>query len=111
MDNLVARQGLTTDQQLMVNSEFEKKKKSKPIAFVLWFFLGGLGIHRFYLGDIGYAIGLIVVLIISWLTFFILFFLPIGIWLLVELFLISGRVDKINNNIELSIVNQIKSIS
>lgn len=26
-------------------------KKSKTIALLLWFFLGGLGIHNFYIGD------------------------------------------------------------
>ena len=30
--------------------------KSKTTAVLLCFFLGGLGIHRFYLGQIGYGI-------------------------------------------------------
>lgn len=31
--------------------EINKKKKRKDIAGLLAFFLGGLGIHKFYLGD------------------------------------------------------------
>ncbi|MGE5703685.1 MAG: TM2 domain-containing protein [Clostridia bacterium] len=107
MNNLVARQSLNTDQQLMVNAEFEKKKKSKGIAYLLWFLLGSLGGHRFYVGDIGLAIGLIVVWIIGWFTLFI----PTLIWLLVDVFLLSGRVDKKNDELEASIIAQVKTIS
>ncbi|NLP20268.1 MAG: TM2 domain-containing protein [Bacteroidales bacterium] len=32
------------------------KDKSLVVAIVLWFFLGLLGIHRFYLGHIGMGI-------------------------------------------------------
>ena len=42
--------------------------KSKLIAIILWFFLGGLGIHEFYLGNPKKAfifIGLIVFAILS----------------------------------------------
>lgn len=107
MDNLIAKQGLTTEQQLLVNGEFDKKKKSKGVSFLLWFFLGGFGAHRFYLGDIGIAIGMIVVCIISWF----LLMIPIGIWMLVELFLISGRVDRINDQIERDIIMKVKSLT
>ena len=30
--------------------------KSVGVAYVLWFFLGGLGIHKFYLGRTGWGI-------------------------------------------------------
>ncbi|MEO0639466.1 MAG: TM2 domain-containing protein, partial [Bacteroidota bacterium] len=30
--------------------------KSKTTAYLLWFFLGGLGIHKFYLGKAGAGI-------------------------------------------------------
>ncbi|MBC2686457.1 TM2 domain-containing protein [Bacillus toyonensis] len=44
MDNLLLKKDLTTDQMVLVTSEFEKKKKSKGLAYLIWFFLGGLGI-------------------------------------------------------------------
>lgn len=58
--------------------------KSKTTAYLLWFFLGGLSAHRFYLGKTGSAI-------------FYLFTLQLlGIGWIIDLFLISGMVDQYN---------------
>ncbi|MHC4427257.1 MAG: TM2 domain-containing protein [Planctomycetota bacterium] len=32
--------------------------KSAPVAYLLWFFLGGFGAHRFYMGRTGSALGM-----------------------------------------------------
>lgn len=58
--------------------------KSKGVAYLLWFFLGWLGIHRFYVGKI--VTGLI------WMFTFGLF----GIGWFIDLFLLSGYVDMYN---------------
>ncbi len=36
---------------LVAQYEYKKRKKSTVSAYVLWFFLGILGAHRFYVGD------------------------------------------------------------
>ena len=60
------------------------KVKSKGVAYLLWFFLGILGAHRFYLGKIGTGI-------------LYLFTAGIfGIGLLVDLFTLGGQVDTYN---------------
>ena len=59
--------------------------KSKTVAFLFWFFLGGLSIHRFYLGKIGSGIIYLLtgqLFLIGWI---------------VDLFLLSGMVDNCNN--------------
>jgi TM2 domain-containing membrane protein YozV len=59
--------------------------KSKTVAFLFWFFLGGLSIHRFYLGKIGSGIIYLFtgqLFLIGWI---------------VDLFLLSGMVDNCNN--------------
>lgn len=70
--------------------------KSIVVAYVLWFFLGQLGIHRFYLGRKGSAIAMLILTIIGWATvaFVVGFFLLgiVGIWLIVDIFLIPGMV-------------------
>lgn len=58
--------------------------KSKLVAYVLWFFLGVFGVHRFYLGKIGSGI----------LYFFTLGIFGIG-WF-IDLFTLGGQVDTRN---------------
>jgi TM2 domain-containing membrane protein YozV len=47
--------------------------KSRTVAVILGFFLGGLGVDRFYLGNIGMGVAK---LLVGWLT--------LGIWPLVD---------------------------
>lgn len=39
---------LTTEERMLINSEIQAKGKNTLVAYILWFFLGSLGIHRFY---------------------------------------------------------------
>lgn len=60
--------------------------KSPIIGFVLSFFLGGFGVDRFYVGDVGLGI-----------LKFILNCCLVGIvWIIVDWFKIMGRVKKDN---------------
>jgi len=69
-----------------------KSNKSKVAAALLCFFLGGFGIHRFYLGYTGLGIAQLVLFIIGWSTLIlgVGLFLVIGveIWVLVDFILI-----------------------
>lgn len=64
------------------------------VAYVLWFFLGQLGVHRFYLGKTTTGIIQAALTVVGWLTVFIFIgwaFLGIlWVWLIVDLFLIPG---------------------
>jgi TM2 domain-containing membrane protein YozV len=60
------------------------KKKSKGIAYALWFFLGLFGGHRFYLGQVG--MGLLMLFTGG------LF----GVLWLIDLFTLSKKVDDYN---------------
>ncbi|MBA7620689.1 hypothetical protein ES703_28043 [subsurface metagenome] len=51
-----AKSELSTDQRLMFDQEYEKKKKSMLAAYLLWFFLGWIGIHKFYLRKTGMGV-------------------------------------------------------
>ncbi|RNA70477.1 TM2 domain-containing protein [Alteribacter keqinensis] len=81
----------------MVQSEFEKKQKSKLIMYLLWWFTGVLGGHRFYLGDVGYGVAL---LLFGWLTLFI--------WPLIDVFFIGKRLEQMNDHLENDIIHQVK---
>lgn len=95
--NLTGRKSELTSQELAIlQIELEKRGKNKIITYVLWWFLGIFGGHRFYLGNTGYAVAM---LLVGWLT--------CGIWMLVDVFFIGKELDRINSEIELQIINEI----
>ncbi|GHE91983.1 hypothetical protein GCM10016455_09980 [Aliiroseovarius zhejiangensis] len=88
---------LTTEQQMLVEQRLANDKKSIVVAYLLWGFLGGFGAHRFYLGKTGSAVGQIILFVLGWLTVaFVVgfaFLIALGIWLLVDAFLIPGMIE------------------
>ncbi|EQA5953968.1 TM2 domain-containing protein [Staphylococcus pseudintermedius] len=90
--NLQAKQNMSQNDLMILRSEMDKKEKSKGVMWLLWFFTRGIGGHRYYLGDIGYAIAM---------TFTLG---GLGFWSLIDAFLISGRLRKKNEEIERDII-------
>lgn len=70
-------------QQMM----FEANRKSVAATYLLWFFVGIFGAHRFYAGSKKTGIAQLVLLIIPILGWALL-----ALWLLADLFLIPGMV-------------------
>lgn len=58
--------------------------KQTGITYVLWLFLGALGVHQFYLGKTGRALSMLFTL--GWLT--------VGLW--IDLFTIPSQVRAVN---------------
>ncbi|TMV06375.1 TM2 domain-containing protein [Ruegeria sediminis] len=87
---------LSTQQQLLVEQRLSNDKKSTGVAYLLWLFLGGLGGHRFYLGRTGSAVTMLILSILGWATVAfmvgLVLLIPLGIWLLVDAFLIPGMI-------------------
>lgn len=84
-------------QRLMV---YDAEKKSVLVAYLLWFFLGGLGAHRFYLGRMGSAVGMLVLflasIVLSIVVVGALGFVVLGLWWLVDAALIPGMASRHN---------------
>lgn len=99
MDNLALKKDLSTEQLAMVQAEVERKKKSKLIMYILWLFTGGIGGHRYYLGDIGYAAGM---------TFTLG---GIGIWALIDVFLIGKRLELKTAILEREAILKVKNLA
>jgi TM2 domain-containing membrane protein YozV len=74
--------------------------KSTAVAYLLWFFLGSLGIHKFYVNKTGMGITYLALSIIGWATtmIFIGWALLAVVWimLLVDLFTLAGQVRNAN---------------
>lgn len=69
--------------------------KTKLISYLLWFFFGGFGGHRFYLGRIKTGIAQLLLTVTG--SFLLVPLIPLLIWLLVDAFLIPRMVDDANN--------------
>lgn len=49
-DNIYLKSQLDTKELLLLDAEVKRSGKSMLVAYVLWYFLGVVGGHRFYLG-------------------------------------------------------------
>jgi TM2 domain-containing membrane protein YozV len=65
---------------------------------LLWFFLGGIGGHRYYLGHICKGIAMTITLG------------GLGIWTLINAFFINKWVDQHNEAVEKQIIDEIRSL-
>lgn len=77
--------------EMLVEQKVANARKSTGAAYLIWFFLGMLGGHRFYLGRTGTAAIMLVLSLLGWVTFFIPWII-LGIWCLIDAFLIPGMI-------------------
>lgn len=100
-DPLLYTQGMTDNQKLLFLSEFNARRKDGTTGLLLALFLGGLGAHRFYLGQTGLGILYLVccwMLIPSIIAFF-------------EAFVMKGRVDRFNSALAMDVATKVKALS
>lgn len=108
---------LTVEQQMLIETRIGNEKKSTLVAYLLWFFLGSLAAHCFYLGKwktgllrlilgvigiLGFTIGGVGLMasttedVAAGATaisgFFGLILLVLGFWLIIDLFTIPKSI-------------------
>lgn len=87
-----------SEQQLSV--KVNVNGKSMIIAYLLWWFLGWAGVHRFYLGRIGTGLGLLALSVIGvataifWVGY--IFLMIMGLWWLLDAFFTQKIVTEEN---------------
>ena len=81
--------GLSSDTRALML--FEANKKTAVVAYLLWFFLGLLGGHNFYLNRTGVAVAQL------FLSITVVGLVIAVVWVLVEAVLIPGWVRNQNN--------------
>lgn len=86
MTELMVQKGMTDAQKMAFQQAYERERKDATVAILLALFLGGLGAHHFYLGNVG--IGVLYAV-------FVWTFVP-SLIALVELFTLKGRVERRN---------------
>ena len=91
------------------NVSLDVNGKNMIVAYAFWWFLGSIGAHRFYLGRSKTAIGMIVLLILGLITSIVgvgyLLLAALGVWWLVDGFLVYRYVSEANNSLGISPVS------
>ncbi|MFD2175088.1 TM2 domain-containing protein [Rhodobacter lacus] len=85
-----------TDRALWIEQRVANDGPSALVAYLLWFFLGFFGVHRFYLGR--WISGLLMLILFgigSALTFLLVGYIPlalVGLWWALDALLIPGMI-------------------
>jgi TM2 domain-containing membrane protein YozV len=77
---------------------FEANRKSTTVSYLLWLFVGVLGGHRFYNGRAATAVMQLLLWLFGTMSLAafglgLLLLIPLGLWLLLDAFLIPGWVN------------------
>lgn len=92
-DAVAAMQKPEIGRDTKVLMAFQNQKKSTGVAYLLWFFFGMFGGHRFYAGQTGTAIAQLI------LTITVVGMIVSGVWVLIDAFLIPGMLRKKNDEL------------
>ena len=126
---ITLKTALSAEELHILNIELDRRRRSIGVTYFLWFFLGWLALHKFYLGKI--MVG-VCYLIAPWVfillslsgivltesnaelgavatTMGLLGLLIYGVWWLVDLFTIPRQVTIYNEDIELEIITSLNA--
>jgi len=101
MDDLILQKDMTDSQRMMFQSEIGKSRKNRTTALLITLFFGGLGGHRYYMGQVGMGI---------LYTVFCWTFIP-AIVAFIELFFIMKRVDRYNEQLSQEVATKVKMLA
>lgn len=90
---------LSIEQQILIEQRITNSGKSIVAAYLLWFFFGGLGAHRFYLDKPDSAAMMLILAVGGFVTVLFNFvgFVALAIvyiWCFVDIFLIPGLIQE-----------------
>lgn len=101
MNSIALKSELEARELLLLESEVKSRGKSMLVGYVLWYFLGMLGAHRFYLGYKGSAITMLV------LSITLVGLIITSVWALVDAFLLHSWIRERNDSVEATVVGEI----
>ena len=111
MTSLALKASLTDRELALLSSGMPNRAKSLGVAFLLWFFLGTLGIYHFYLGEESHGWLMTILTVVGFVTWIVLigFVILIGlivVWI-IDAVRMSTRVQQVNAGIESGLISEI----
>lgn len=104
MDYNIARKSqMDARELLLLESEVKSQGKNMVVAYVLWYFLGLFGAHRFYMNRKGSAIAQLI------LSITMIGMVVTLVWWIVDAFLLHQWVKDRNREVENRIIEQISA--
>jgi TM2 domain-containing membrane protein YozV len=100
-DSMAMKSRLEARELLLLESEVKSRGKNMLVAYLLWYFLGIFGGHRFYMGRTGSAIAQLI------LTITVIGAIISGIWVIVDAFLLYQWVRERNAQVEQEVLTSI----
>lgn len=102
---------LSTTEQMLSEQRVTDDAKTSGVAYILWFFLGGLGAHRFYIGRPGSGLAIFALIVLG----VALTPSPVGslllvigvFWVVADLFLIPGMIHSQNDAVRENLLRQL----
>lgn len=88
---------LAQQHQIMLDNKFRDEKKDKTTAWLLWWFTGGIGGHRYYLGKKKTAIAMTCT------------FGGLGFWTLIDAFKVNKMLARKNEEIHQNVYGHPRS--
>jgi len=98
-DMVALKSRLDTRQLMLLESEIKNQGKNMVLAYVLWYFLGIFGGHRFYMKKTGSAVAMLI------LSITLVGMIATWIWWVVDAFLLHTWIKEHNRALEYQIVN------
>ncbi|WP_307389713.1 TM2 domain-containing protein [Bacillus horti] len=94
---------LDTKELMLLESEVRSKSKNMVVAYLLWWFLGYFGGHRFYMGKTGSAVAMLI------LSITVIGLIVTCVWWIVDAFLTHSMVKEHNEQVENDILRVIQA--
>ncbi|UVI31377.1 TM2 domain-containing protein [Paenibacillus spongiae] len=101
--NIAMKSQLDARELLILEQEVKNNGKNMVVAYILWYFLGLFGGHRFYMKKTGSAVAQLI------LSITVIGMIVTSIWWLVDAFLLHTWVKERNREVEAQVMNEIMS--
>jgi len=101
-NNMEAKMNMDPQQLMVLETEVKNRGKDMVVGYLLWWFLGLFGAHRFYMGRTGSAIAMLV------LSITLIGMIATWVWMIVDAFLLHTWIKEHNQRVEADVIQELQ---